>query len=225
MENSQLLGSRLSTQAQVLDGAPAARWKLAKGISMIFSPPLLGIASLALLGYELNSAQNWMWIAFYTGLNVIAPLVYLIALMRAGEVSDFHMRDRLERVKPMRAILLFFFLSWLIFLASGAPLLFQVLALVGTLQSAVMYLITLRWKISGHGAGAAGFSVFLWGLYGTAAAPALLLIPIVIWARLSLERHDLPQSLAGAALGAGTMLVAFVLIGANCLGAGYLLCA
>lgn len=214
MENTQILGSRLS---QTDTAQSTLQWWLAKGISILFSPPLLGVVGLFLVGARLSSAANWGWIGLYAGLNILAPVLYLLWLMRKGEVTDFHIRDRLERVKPLRAVLLFFILSWLIFLAGRAPTLFQVLALIGTLQSAAMFLITLRWKISGHGAGVAGFSVLLWGLYGAAAAPAFLFIPLVVWARLSLDRHDLPQTLAGATLGASGMLAALALIPANLL--------
>ncbi len=202
MQNIQTLGSSLSHTT----ATPG--WWLAKGVSIIFSPPLLGVISLVLVGLRLNAASDWGWLAAYGIFTLVAPLFYLVALMRRGEVSDFHMKDRLERIKPLRVVLLFFFLCWLIFLASGAPVVFQAFALMGTLQSAAIYLITLRWKISGHGAGAAGFSVLLWGLYGAAAAPAFLFIPIVIWARLALDRHDLPQTLAGSALGGISMYLA-----------------
>lgn len=215
MESTQILGSRLSQ-----DESPAQenlQWWLAKGISILFSPPLLGVVGLFLLGARLDSAGDWARIGLYGAVNVVAPVLYILWLMRIGEVTDFHMRDRHERIKPLRAVLLFFFLSWLIFLAGRAPTLFQVLALIGTLQSAAMFLITLRWKISGHGAGVAGFSVLLWGLYGSVAAPAFLFIPLVIWARLSLDRHDLPQTLAGAALGGSGMLAAIALIPATIL--------
>jgi hypothetical protein len=42
--------------------------------------------------------------------------------------------------------------------------------------------------------------------------------PVVIWARVTLDRHDLSQSLAGAALGASTMLGVFVVMAGHCTG-------
>jgi hypothetical protein len=212
MENTSVLGSSLSLPT----GSNSAKWYLAKGISIVFSPPLLGIVAMAILGLELGTLSSWVWIIVYAALTMLAPVAFLLHLMRRGEISDFHIRKRSERIKPLTALLLLSFLSWLIFLAGEAPYLFQVFALIGTLQAMVMLLITLRWKISGHGASAAGFSVLLWGLYGSAAALAFLFIPIVIWARVSLDRHDLSQSLAGAALGASFMLAVFVLMASHC---------
>ncbi|MCW5876563.1 MAG: phosphatase PAP2 family protein [Anaerolineales bacterium] len=150
---------------------------------------------------------------------------YIVYLMRRGQLSDFHMRNRRERIKPMRAIPLFFLLSWLVFQMWGAPFLFKVMALVGALQATAMLLITLRWKISGHSAGAAAFSVFLWGLYGVVAAPVWLILPAVIWARVTLKRHDLAQSLAGALLGGASVLAVFMWATGQCLGTGLLFCS
>lgn len=214
MENTSVLGSSLFLPLE----EKSLKWVLAKGVSMLFSPPLLGIIVMVILGMELNTRTSWIWIAVYTALNIIAPVGYLLELMRCGEISDFHIRNRTERIKPLSALLLLSFLCWLVFLAAGAPYIFQTLALIGTLQAMAMLLITLRWKISGHGAGAVGFSVLLWGLYGSAAALAFLFIPIVIWARVALDRHDLVQSLAGAALGASSMLAVLVTLAGHCEG-------
>ena len=96
----------------------------------------------------------------------------------------------------------------------------QIFTYVGALQAVVMLLITLRWKISGHGAGAAAFALLLWALFGPAAAPAFLLVPIVIWARVYTDRHDLPQTIIGAIAGFALMGLAIALIAARCPGAG-----
>ncbi len=224
MENTQTLGSRLSPAEQNV--APAStQWWLAKGISLITSPPLLGVLSLALLGQQLNTPQDWGWLLLFCLLNIAAPVAYIVHLLRRGELSDFHMRNRSERIKPMRMIPLFLLLSWLIFQTSGAPVLYQAMALVGALQAVAMLFITLRWKISGHSAGAAAFSVLLWGLYGVVAAPVLLILPLVIWARVTLKRHDMSQSLAGALLGGATVLAIFLWAGGHCLGSGQLFCS
>jgi hypothetical protein len=129
MENSSVIGSSLSLPTR----EQSTRWWAAKGISIVFSPPLLGIIAMVFLGLELNARSAWIWIAVYTALTMLAPVGYLLVLMRRGEISDFHIRNRNERIKPLTALLLLSFLSWLIFLAGKAPYVFQVLALVGTL--------------------------------------------------------------------------------------------
>jgi len=206
---------------QTLDKAlrtPA--WWLAKTIAVLFSPPLLGVLGLYLVASKLDNRSVSFWSVFYGIVCIALPIAYVIILMRKGEIADFHIRNRRERIKPMKTALLFFSLTSLIFLAVDAPYILQAFAFVGALQTAVMLLITLRWKISGHGAGAAGFSALLWGLYGAAAAPAFLIIPIVIWARVYTDRHDLSQTVAGALSGLSFMFLAFALLARQCPGAG-----
>lgn len=195
-------------------------WWIAKTISVLFSPPLLGVLGLVLVAEKLNNRSVSLWATVYGIICIALPIAYVIRLMRKGEVSDFHILNRLERIKPIKATLLFFSLTSLIFLAVDAPYILQAFAFVGALQTAVILLITLRWKISGHGAGAAGFSALLWGLYGAAAAPAFLIIPIVIWARVYTDRHDLIQTVAGAMAGFSFMFLVFALEAQHCPGVG-----
>jgi hypothetical protein len=218
MENTPAIDEILvSSQEQALK-APA--WGLAKTISVLFSPPLLGTLGLFLVADKIGGRNIWLWTAVYGFACIALPIAYLISLIRNGEVSDFHIRNRLERIKPMKAVLLLFSLTTLIFLAAGAPYILQVFAFVGAIQTSVMLLVTFRWKISGHGAGAAGFAALLLGLYGAKAAPALLIIPIVVWARVYLDRHDLGQTLAGALVGLSFMAMVFALVASHCPGAG-----
>jgi hypothetical protein len=128
------------------------------------------------------------------------------------------MRERAERIKPMTFILVTFSSLSLIFYFGNAPYILQIFTYVGALQAVVMLLITLKWKISGHGAGAAAFALLLWALYGSAAAPAFLFIPVVIWARVYTDRHDLPQTIVGAIAGFALMGLAVGLVFARCPG-------
>lgn len=195
-------------------------WGLAKTISILFSPPLLGSIGLSLLAEKIGGERIWLWAALYGVGCIVLPILYVISLMRSGEVSDFHISNRLERIKPLEVALFLFSLTTLIFVAAGAPYVFQVFALVGAVQTAMMLLITTRWKISGHSAGAAGFSVLLWALFGPAAAPAFLIIPIVLWGRVYLDRHDFLQTLAGCLAGVGFMFIALALLAQHCPDAG-----
>ncbi len=206
-----------STLNRVLE-SPA--WAIAKTISIITSPAVLGFVSVYLMGVEVNSPDFWPWAIAYATYGVALPIVYLLYLMHKGEISDFHMRDRAERIKPMKAILLIFSSASLIFYFLDAPYVLQVFTYVGALQAIVMLLITMRWKISGHGAGAAAFSLLLVGLYGPTAAPAFLLIPVVIWARVYTDRHDLRQTIVGAIAGFAFMYLALAWVASHCPGVG-----
>lgn len=173
-----------------------------------------------LMGLQINDARFWPWAGIYAGFGFILPLFYLIYLMRRGEVSDFHMKDRRERIKPMAFIFVVFTAASFVMYFSGAPFVIQVFTYVGALQGLLMLLITFKWKISGHGAGIAAFVLLLLALFGLAAAPVLLLVPLVLWARVYTDRHDLPQTIIGAVAGFAFMATALAMIAARCPGAG-----
>ena len=195
-------------------------WVLAKVISVVTSPAVLSFASMYLMGAQINDARFWPWAIAYASFGFVLPLLYLIYLMRKGEVSDFHMKERRERIKPMAFIFIVFSLASLVFYLLDVPYVMQVFTYVGALQGLLMLLITLKWKISGHGAGIAAFTLLLWGLFGPAAAPFFLLIPLVLWARVYTDRHDLPQTIIGALAGFAFMATALALIAARCPGGG-----
>lgn len=195
-------------------------WVIAKAISVITSPAVLSFASMYLMGAEINDARFWPWAGVYAGFGFVLPLLYLIYLMRKGEVSDFHMKERTERIKPMAFIFIVFSLASVVMYFMDAPFVIQAFTYVGALQGLLMLLITLKWKISGHGAGIAAFVLLLWALFGPAAAPFFLLVPLVLWARVYTDRHDLPQTIIGAIAGFAFMASALALIAARCPGAG-----
>jgi membrane-associated phospholipid phosphatase len=87
---------------------------------------------------------------------------------------------------------------------------------MGIFQIALLLGVTLRWKISGHGAAIGSMTVFLWGLYGTPAFMSILAIPLVAWSRLKLRRHTLMQTIAGSITGILFMMALFALVFSYC---------
>ena len=98
-------------------------------------------------------------------------------------------------------------MAWLVLVLGGAPL--QMVAVTGGLwlQMVIVFVITLRWKISMHSAAAAGVGALVWSLVGT-MLPLLVGVPIIAWSRVRLRRHTVAQTVAGAALGLTVFLTA-----------------
>jgi len=61
-------------------------------------------------------------------------------------------------------------------------------------------LVSLRWKISVHGAGVGGPSAALIYVYGAIALLVAIIWILVIWARTTLKQHTLEQSVGGVLL-------------------------
>ncbi len=180
-----------------------SRWDehLAQWISRVASPPFVVAAGIILSVQTIGTSAAWLWAGFYLLLVVSLPAGYVLWLVRRGEVTDFDLRLREQRLRPFLATLSSAIIAWLALFFGDAPYLLVVLAGAGWVQIALLFGITLRWKISAHCTTVAGFVVLTWALFGSAAAPLALTIPLVAWSRLRLRRHDLPQTLAGTLLG------------------------
>lgn len=75
----------------------------------------------------------------------------------------------------------------------------EIIALMAcySVNTLVMMLISLKWKISIHASGISGPFTFLVYVLGTVFLPLYLLILPVGWARIELRAHSLSQVLAG----------------------------
>ena len=75
------------------------------------------------------------------------------------------------------------------------------LTLCYAINTTVMAVITQRWKISAHAAGAALPATALFAAFGTAALAFAVVVPMVCWARVRVKMHTVWQVTAGALLG------------------------
>jgi membrane-associated HD superfamily phosphohydrolase len=193
------------------------RWDatIARWVSWIFSPPLLVVIGIALVAAVIGTPSAWIWAGFYTLMAVLLPVLYIVWKVRQGEITDFHIKLREQRFRPMLVMLVLSIIGWLAMALGEAPYPLLIFASAGVIQVAFLLVVTLRWKISGHSTAAAGFSVFIYALFGPSAAPGLLLIPLVAWARIRRSRHELTQTIAGSFAGITYMLVVLYLVSLN----------
>ena len=179
-----------------------ARW-----VSDIGCPPVFGVVGLFLLASSMGTAEVWWWSIFYLAWVILIPLSYIVWQVKIGKVSDFHLRVREERIRPIIVIFLCAVSSTAILYFGRAPQLIITLALDVIAAAVCFAAITPFWKISAHVATASGVSFLLLGFFGWLATPFLLLIPIVAWARVYMRRHTVGQVVAGAVLGASLAIV------------------
>lgn len=196
------------------------RWdyRVAKWVSWIFNPTALIVLGFGLVALTIGTLAAWLWVAFYLTLSVLVPVFYILWKIQRGEITDFHMKERQQRIRPMLLALFLSLFGWIILWVGNAPKLLRIFAGFGSLQLAVLMLVTLHWKISGHSAAASGFAVFIVALYGQLAIPVLFLIPLMAWARVRRHRHVLFQTVAGSLAGIFFMLIVLYLSNLNNLG-------
>ena len=176
------------------------RWdyRFAQFISNAVNPVPVTIMILLVLA-EMTHA--WKWAGVYILGAVALPTLYILWLLHRGVVSDFHIRDREERSNPMIFTVFTTFLSWLGLKLGGAPIQLTAFAFIGIFLTALLLLITAFWKISIHTTAISALSVFLIALFGWQASFALLMVPLVGWARWRLKAHTLAQIVVGAVVG------------------------
>ena len=178
------------------------RWDgiLAHCVSQAFSPVVLTVA-MVLWGAALAHVPGaWAWGTVYLAFAIVAPVGYLVLLLRRGQVTDLDVYLRAQRVRPLQVALAFGGVAWLMLAIGGAP--GALIILTGALLalSTIYYAVTLRWKISLHTTVAAAATTFAWTMTGL-TLPLLVGVPLVAWSRVRLGRHTMAQTIAGGAAG------------------------
>jgi membrane-associated phospholipid phosphatase len=153
----------------------------------------------------------WGSISVFLLVGIGFPTLYVFWLVKKKKVSDFHIPIRSQRIRPMVFMLVTTVISLFLLIGLHTPRFVMILSLAAFGQLIIIFVITLKWKISGHAAAVSTFSALCWLFYGSLAGFVFILIPIVIWARLRLKRHTPLQTLAGTVLGLLT-LVAIIFI-------------
>lgn len=176
----------------------------AKTVTDILSPAHFVIALPPFIGWHATAPglSGLAWGLFCSALAGGVPYAFVIRAVRRGGLSDIHIRTRQDRYVPIVVALAAMALCVAILILGSAPrdLIALIVSLLVTI--AVGGVITLRWKISGHAAAAAGSAaicVLCFGPWVLAFAPLVLLICA---ARLVLRDHTFWQLAAGVALGA-----------------------
>jgi hypothetical protein len=136
-------------------------------------------------------------------LTAVAVAGYVLLMRRRSRVGDFWISARAERLTPALFLLAAFVALLAALALFDAPRDLTLLTLSMGLASATVAAITLRWKASAHcsvagHAAAAGLLIL-----GPPGLVFSLVLPPVLWSRVALKAHTLPQALAGAAVGTG----------------------
>ncbi|MFP3854681.1 MAG: hypothetical protein ACLFWD_10360 [Anaerolineales bacterium] len=172
-------------------------------LSQLLNVPILSGAMVTFLFFRLptdipNRAHSFALALAFFCLIPLASLLFYIP----GGVKDWARVIKRQRIASFVLMMISYPLGYLILRMTGAPLIYEAIAVTYTLVTLGLILVNmgLKYKASGHAAGVAGPVAAMVYLYGLIAAPLLALIPLVTIARVMAKGHDIWQSLAGAAL-------------------------
>jgi membrane-associated phospholipid phosphatase len=175
----------------------ADRRTVAEVISAVFNAPFVSLyAFVALILYlSTQDAPTLLFIAAIFG--TVLPTGVILYMRKRGIIRDVYASERGTRFKPFLAALVSYLIGMLMLLALGAPRSVTALMACYLVNTGVMTIITLKWKISIHASGVAGPATFFVFTLGPALLPLLLVILPVGWARITLGAHTRNQVLAG----------------------------
>lgn len=197
------------TEAESRSKAPAEC--LAHWVSQVFSPPVMGMLALGVVLASIEEPSGWQWAGLYLLIAMVPPAAFLAWQVHRGRVTDLDVQVREQRHPSQLVAVAASALAWAILRIGQAPMILQLVAIAATLQWFLIYVITLRWKISVHSAAATAVTWLLLWCLGGVATPMAVVPPFVAWSRVRLRRHTPAQTVAGIALGSTVFFVALLI--------------
>jgi drug/metabolite transporter (DMT)-like permease len=188
------------------------RWsqRTATVISRFLSPQYVVLPLLLVLGvYQVTPwYRGLLWVGGIALVSVAVPLLLLRRELARGAISDWHISDRRERLQPVPVIasVMAVTLPLGLLLTLDGPRLLVVAFQSALLLVLLNHLITIGWKISQHVSSIAASTTLLTATLGIGAAPLLLLVPLVAWARVKVGAHTVAQTVMGGVAGSAITL-------------------
>ncbi len=173
---------------------------LAEGISLLMNAPIFAFITFLPLLLSRNTPSFLPILTTVLLFGTVGPLVLVYILSKRGIIPDYYASERETRTIPFFGAALSYLLGALILSSLAAPVIITALMLCYGVNTFVMMLINLKWKISIHASGITGPATFLFYTFGMIAIPFFFLVLPVGWARLRLRAHTPAQILAGALL-------------------------
>jgi membrane-associated phospholipid phosphatase len=196
---------------------------IARWVSNVLNPPLVAAGGIFLMAAFLGTPDAWKWAVIFILIVDAIPTLYVVWLLKRGEIDNFHIPNREKRHKPYLVIIGSNILGVIVLILGKAPFLLIAFGLIGIAQSTLLFLINRYWKISGHTTAIAGLSVFLVAAVGWQVAYILITIPLVAWARIRTKSHSFTQTVAGVLTGTAFILTTWYIIRVTC-DSGALVC-
>jgi len=132
----------------------------------------------------------------------ILPFWYIVRGVRRGELSDRHVGERSQRLRPLLVAFGSVVVGAVVLVLLSAPRELLAAVAAGGVGLLVAAAVNHFWKMSIHAAVAAGACVILALVFGPLMLVTAALVGLVGWSRVRLGDHTWTQVLAGYAIGA-----------------------
>lgn len=175
--------------------------RFANFISSIGQPALVSIPTFLILNYYILMGNNFLYITtICIVFSAIIPIITTLFFIKTMK-TDFDITDRTKRTIPLIFAVVSYLVGFFVLWDLNAPAITTVLMLIYSTNTFIIILINLSWKISIHAMGIAGPTAALIYTFGIPGAIFGVMIPLVMWSRVNLNKHSVNQVMAGALLG------------------------
>lgn len=181
--------------------------QVAKIISTLTQPPIITIPLFLIISILLSFDGGVFSLDKFITLEAISIVfasllpIAIIVLWAKKINTDHDISNRQDRFVPMIVGIVSYFIGFLCCLSLNADNFLALLLLCYSVNTGVVLLITLKWKISVHTTGLSGPVAALILLLGPIGALFGFIYPLVIWSRVLLKKHTLAQAIAGGVQG------------------------
>lgn len=174
---------------------------LASVLTNVLNPFFIFTALFALVAFAESTVSEALLYLALELLAAAAVVLYVLLMRRSRRVGGFWIPARAERLVPAIFLLSAFVgLLAALWLLDAPSVLLRTTLSMG-LAAATVAAVTLVWKASAHAAVAGHAAMAGLLVLGPLGLVFVLALPLVLYARVGLWAHTLPQALAGVTVG------------------------
>ncbi len=177
--------------------------RLADFLSWAISPVVVAPAVycfIVLFGYA-DDPSKFPYLTVLFASSTFAPMLLIYGLTKIGKVSDYNITFREQRFLPLLVLTFVNVLGYEFMLQLHAPRLLTGILLFNAVNTVLILLVTLQWKISIHLFTLTASVALLFLKFGAVALWLFMLVPLLMWSRIQLKAHNFMQTLVGGIIG------------------------
>ena len=183
-------------------GLSAGAERASRAVSVVTHAPFLSALMFVLLGITADDPTTvvaTIAVSILTATLIPVLVVHHYSVRYGNTDGDVVRRE--DRARPLIGGVLSYLLGVVLLYAIGAPRICTVMMLSYALSTAVVMLISTRWKISIHVTGVMGPAMALSMVYWPWGLVMFALLPPVMWSRYVRGKHTPLQLVGGAVYG------------------------
>ena len=146
-----------------------------------------------------SKPQLVLWSSLSVFFSTIVPALFVLIQVLRGKITDVHVMEREQRGGPFVVAIVSSAVGAGVLLYMNAPTQVWSIGLILAINGLIMLWITSFWKISMHvSVLAATVMAAIVTIPGVTQWQLLIMLPALIWARVTRGRHSLWQGIGGA---------------------------